>query len=300
MPLRFTVSESQTPSQALELAARRDLLPSALSSREQRETLAQAVRENAVFSARTNNAHYLQTLRQVVNRILSGDLNLADARLALAETLDALGYTPEGGFPEDLGSVPPVVQGSIQDLRSRRRLDFMLTTQIRLTAGRSQHVRGLERAALRQFPAWELVRVAEKSKPRDWQRRWLEAGGELFEGGRMIAMKGDAIWDSLGDSALFDDALDVDYPPFAFSSGMGWQAVSRADVTRLGVTGPEGETIDEVLEMIPAPKASTRGFSSSTLRELKQIVQARRGSGELLTLDQRRARRRERRRRNES
>jgi len=43
------------------------------------------------------------------------------------------------------------------------------------------------------FPAQELVRIEERERPRDWRRRWIEAGGELHAG-RMVALKGAPVW----------------------------------------------------------------------------------------------------------
>ena len=61
----------------------------------------------------------------------------------------------------------------------------------------------------------------------------------------MIALKGHPIWEQLGSSANFNDALDVDYPPFAFRSGMWVRPVDRATCVALGfdlsAQGEEGQ-----------------------------------------------------------
>jgi len=51
----------------------------------------------------------------------------------------------------------------------------------------------------------------------------------------MIALKNSDIWDRLGDSNTFPDALGNPYPPFAFNSGMGVEDVSRTEAEQLGV-----------------------------------------------------------------
>jgi hypothetical protein len=154
------------------------------------------------------------------------------------EAIKATGYTPEGGFPDTPpGQVPPALAGTLQDLSSRRRIEFILRTQIALARGKGLALRGHERAAA--FPAWELVRVYQVTAPRDWPSRWLIAGGKP---GPMIALKGDPVWGELGAYGNFQDALGVDHPPFAFNSGMGWREVAAGEVRRLKITGPNDET----------------------------------------------------------
>jgi hypothetical protein len=57
----------------------------------------------------------------------------------------------------------------------------------------------------------------------------------LRDGGRMVAHKLDPIWQELGDSANFDDALDTHVPPFAFNSGMGWRELRADEAAPLGI-----------------------------------------------------------------
>jgi hypothetical protein len=163
-------------------------------------------------------------------------MTFAEGRMTLKRVLEALGYTPEGGFPDGDGEVPPAVVGTIEDLSSPRRLDLILQTQTELMNGRAARDAG--RDAMRFFPAWELIRVAGRLEPRDWFRRFEEAGGTILVDGngrrRLVAHKNDPVWDALGDSALFEDALDVDHPPFAFQSGMGWRNVPRSEWRELG------------------------------------------------------------------
>ncbi|MGE9268662.1 MAG: hypothetical protein ACQKBY_11240 [Verrucomicrobiales bacterium] len=210
---------------------------------------------------------FLSKVKEVVTAILNGDMDHATARLILMQTLKALGYTPEGGFPEDEGTVPPAVAGTLQDLSSRERLDLIINTQRDLMRGLGQKARGMTPEALDSFPAWELVRAYERAEPRHWggkhqgtpvrtprgidpRSRWEIAGGRAIktpEGYRLIAFKGDPIWGELGSSGNFDDALDVDFPPFAFNSGMSWSPITYAECLDLGVTGPNGESVEEWL-----------------------------------------------------
>lgn len=247
---------------AARIAEIRDLLPTSLGSAGIRARIAEDVLRRSVFSARVSNAIFLDKIREVITQVADGEMNDATARLALMNTLKAIGYTPEGGFPDTPeGEVPPAVQGTIEDISSKRRLDLIIRTQAQLMRGAAMQQKGMAQEEIQNFPAYELVRLRPREAPRAWageddgtlpvrggirdpRPRWAIAGGKLY-GGRMIALKGDPVWGELGSAGNFDDALGVDYPPFAFNSGMSWVLVDRSEASRLGVKATTGETIDE-------------------------------------------------------
>ena len=267
---------------AAAISAIRKLLPTSLGSSEVRDAIAEDVRARSVFVSRGTNAIFLAKVQEVTTQIADGELDYASGRLALLETLRELGYTPEGGFPDDLpGTVPPAVAGSLQDLKSTRRLNLIIETQVELVRGRGQQLRGMNPETLAAKPAWELVRFFPVEVPRDWPARWEIAGGTLVDGGRMIALKGDPLWGELGSSANFEDALDVDFPPFAFNSGMRWRPISRSEADSLGITGPDGETADEWVQKdhptlvdtqsgIPDPQVSLRKVGEGIRKKMAQ------------------------------
>jgi hypothetical protein len=237
----------QPTSDAARVAAIRDLLPTTLGSAEIRGEIAADLRARSVFVSRAANVVFLSKVKEVIDAVADGKTDKASARVALLETLRALNYTPEGGFPDDVsGEVPPALAATLQDLSSFRRLNLIVDTQAALMNGRGQQLRGMETTRMDRFPAYDLVRVGSRREQRNWASRWAIAGGRLY-GGRMIALKGDAVWGELGASANFNDALDTDAPPFAFGSGMGWREVGRAECVSLGVTGPDGETMEQWL-----------------------------------------------------
>lgn len=251
--------------EAARISKIRRLLPTTLGSAGVRARIAADIRARSVFVSRCTSEIFLGEVKRVVDAIVAGDMDEASGRAILVQVLRDLGYTPEGGFPEftpdgspSKPKVPPALKGTLQDISSKRRLDLIIRTQVDLMRGASQKQRGMQPERYRLFPAWELVRVQPRTAPRNWDHwlseksqfadprpRWIIAGGTFVDGSRMIAFKGDPIWGELGGSANFDDALDVDYPPFAFQSGMGWREVPRDEVIALGITGPGGETIDE-------------------------------------------------------
>ncbi|MEM1083225.1 MAG: hypothetical protein AAGI48_03815 [Verrucomicrobiota bacterium] len=296
MPILAPDPDNDPIFDALRVAQDRDPLATTRSTAELRE-LAAGIRARSVFVARGANANFLSKLKEVIDQVAGGEMGRSEARVTLLETLRALGYTPEGGFPDAEGVVPPAVAGSIEDLSSFRRIDLIVRTQTDLMAGAGQQLRGHDAQRLALFPAWELVRYEQADFPRDWPERWEQIGGDLKSGGRtisstgtlknsgrMIALKGDPIWGELGASGNFDDALDVDHPPFAFNSGMGWMEVDRATAERLGVTGPNGESIDDfhsgmerpvtLRGALPKPRLSVRSIDPALSEALKDETRA--------------------------
>jgi len=271
-----------TITDALRAAQARGELPTSLGTAELRD-LGADVLSRSVFSARGSNALFVDAIKRVTDAMAAGDMDEATARLTLLETLRAVGYTPEDGFPDaPAGSVPPAVRGTLQDLSSFRRLKLIVETQRALMRGKGQQMRGQSEARLVTFPAWELVRVIPVDVPRDWPARWTIAGGSLVDGGRMIALKGDPIWGEIGSYDNFDDALGVDHPPFAFNSGMGWREISNDEVQQLGITGPDGETPEEWQEeqpvtlsgKLPAPVLSTRKMDPEIRKAFEKRAEA--------------------------
>lgn len=255
-----------------QLASRaRTAMPTALDTAGLRE-LGAGVLARSVFTAHGISAIYASKLKQVIDQLTAGEIGEGQARTALYESLDALGYTPEGGFPGHEGEVPPAIRGSLQDLRSFRRMDLIVRTQMDLMHGAGLQFRGHQPERLAQFPAWELVRLEDKNAPRDWQARWVIAGGQSPETrdqnqarGRMIAFKGDPVWGELGSYDNFQDALGVDHPPFAFNSGMGWKEISGAECEALGVTGPNGESAEAWFQSNPVVMAGKLPLPSPQL-----------------------------------
>jgi hypothetical protein len=263
----------------------RGVMPTSLDTAGLRGLSAQ-VRARSFFTARGTNAIFVSKIKEVTEAMASGEMDDASARLALIETLRVLGYTPEGGFPDAPdGSVPPAIEGTLQDLSSFRRLDLIVRTNRELAIGAGLQMRGHTPERLEAAPAWELVRVMSVETPRDWVSRWAIAGGRLVDG-RMVALKGDPVWGELGSSGNFDDALDVDHPPFAFNSGMGWREVLRGEAGALGVRGPQGETIDAFLggpsrprvlagELpLPVPSISLRGVDAAVVEDFVKETKA--------------------------
>lgn len=280
--------------QAFAAATARGILPTWMGTAELAE-LEAALKERAVFSARTTNALYLESLRDRISRLLADGYegDQAQLRLELKQIITALGYNPETGFPGDAAlGIPSARAGSLQDLSSDRRINLILDTQLELMAGKGQQQRGLSAEALDLFPSWELVRVKPARFPRDWFTRFEQAGGRVLEDAegrkRLVAHKSDDVWSALGDSALFRDALGVSHPPFAFGSGMAWQAIDSAEwealIVEAGVSLPLASPRPANLTTLPTATVSTDGLSPASLQRLKATLSNAEEQGGRLTL----------------
>ncbi len=273
----------------------RAAMPTGIGTAELRELGADLL-ARSVFTARGTNAIFASQLKQVIGQLAAGDIGEGQARTALYELLDVLGYDVErGGFPGE--ELEPALKGTLQDLRSFRRMDLIVRTQLDLMQGAGQQERGMRPEYLSEFPAWELVRVQTVAVPRDWPSRWAIAGGmdgarrpgnglaqDAPATNRLIALKGDPVWGELGSYDNFQDALGVDHPPFCFNSGMGWREVSAAECEQLAITGPEGETVEEWLASrpyvmagkfpLPTPRLSLEGVDPGLIERFKQSTYA--------------------------
>lgn len=279
-------------SEAAKLLAEKGLLPTDMSSAELRDIDA-GLRNRSVVMARNTKAGILQTLKDGLGEIIGGKENAANIQARLQDHFDELGYDPQTGFPDDQGSIiPPAEAGSLRDLSSNPRLNLVLQTNTRLVGNEAFKRAGQTDFALYAWPCYELVRVGRREVPRGerrtktgivddpangWPARWEKAGGQFFDG-RMIARKDDPVWAALGNSAEFSDAMDVDVPPFAYNSGMGWKELPREECVRLGVIGAEEEIAGPQAERDAAIETAAR-FDPEFLKALRDDLQVEIAAG---------------------
>lgn len=217
--------EPTTFEAALEHQLAKQVLPTAASSAEI-AALPAAIRERAFFSARTTHAGYLTDAHDLITRLISPELaapgqslSIPEVRTRLKEHLASIGYQPD-----------PRKRGTIQDLSSDRRINLIIDTQTKMSRGYGQWLQGQSPAVLDQWPAQELYRLEARIHERDWNDRWVRAGGHLAAG-RMVALKSSPIW-------LAISAFGNPYPPYDFRSGMDIMDVDRDDAVSLGLVGP--------------------------------------------------------------
>ena len=186
-----------------------------------------ALREGAMFSAGVENARTLSAIREKILAGLTqarpGGTGMDRARF-VADLRNLLG-ADEGD------------SGQLTDLTSRRRLELIWDFQAADAHGHAAHQADLDPDLLDAFPAQRLIRIEARRTPRDWFRRWAEAGSAVgWEGASrraMVALKTSPIWSALS-------RFGRPWPPFDYGSGMGLEDVDRDEAEALDLL-PKGE-----------------------------------------------------------
>lgn len=220
----------QTPAQII---LDKTPLPTHLDSAEIREQIAAGILQRSILSAKTTEMGYLVRLQKLLADFAAGRINQADFVMMAQRYLDGIGYDPatEGAKP-----------GSLQDRGSEARIKLILDTHVRQAQGVAQSMAAADPDIYDAYPAWRLTRTGARLVPRDdWWQRWQDAGQSVgWEGAsktQQIALKGSPIWQAIGNGVGgYNDTLGTAYPPFAFNSGLGWEDVSAAEATQLGLT----------------------------------------------------------------
>ena len=225
-----------------DIARIKELLPTRLGSEEIREKIAADILRRSIFSARMTSASYLAKLREIVARMLEGKISQSTARDMLEGILEAMGHSMRDG-------------DGLTNPASIRRLNLIVETQTQMAASVAKSHEQTA-SVVNAYPAWALMRLESRRAPReDWLARWSHAGRQVgWEGAKespwrgdgtsfaFVALKSSPIWAALGNGAGgFSDTLGNPYPPFAYSSGMGWEEVDRETAEALGLVRPNEE-----------------------------------------------------------
>ncbi|MBS7285703.1 MAG: hypothetical protein KIH06_00375 [Kiritimatiellae bacterium] len=175
-----------------------------------------ALRDRAFFSSKVESARMLHSMRGEAAKVAAGTKSASEVRRDLRQAFAAEGYKP---MPDD--------KGTIKDLYTKHRLDTVIQTNVRQARGFVQYLDGISPGALAAFPAQELIRVRNSKTPRNWAKRWTDAGGKL-RGGRMVALKTDPIWTKIS-------AFGNPFPPYDWGSGMGIRDIKKSEAKVLGL-----------------------------------------------------------------
>lgn len=225
-----------------------------------------ALRQRAFFSAAVESARFLQTAQdRLLELVRLQRRKLADgtkgAFLSRARFIAEL-----RGMANELG-VDTRRDGddtdTLADITSDARLGLIFDIQTQQAAEFAKWKMEQDPDVLDAFPAQELIRVEDREVPRDWLKRWSDAGGTLREG-RMIALKNDPIWMKLS-------RFGTPYPPFDFNSGMGLDDIGRDEAERLGLLQPTDRVQPASEDFNATLKASVRGLSTRLRTALKTI-----------------------------
>ena len=137
-------------------------------------------------------------------------------------------YTPPTEEPP-LIEIPMPAKVAIPERKRIERMNAVIPNL------RKRYIDGFSEGAFAAFPGTELLRVRLGIEDGiDWQKRWTDAGGKLYDG-RMIALKTDPIWAKISD-------YGVPYPPFESHDVMGTQDIKRSECVALGFDPPRTKT----------------------------------------------------------
>jgi hypothetical protein len=260
---------------AADILRQKKIMPTQLGTAELR-ALDASLRNQSFFSAQTLLTDLLQTYRDRIAGVLqpvpaageaTTQFNPAYIRQDIKKLLAEMGYAPEPGQA-----------GTLQDLSSSARINLVVKTNTELAQGQGLWIANQNPVILDEWPAQELFRAESRDKPREWMQRWRLAGDQtgspigtgwtITPDERMIALKNHDIWNWIGSSELFDDALDVIWPPFAFGSGMWVRDVDRAQTEALGLLTP-GQAAPAPMDIATALKAFTDKISALAEQQLR-------------------------------
>lgn len=259
--------------EALDSREVRSLLPTSGRTRDF-APLDAAIKQRAMWSATVSSVELLQKYEDVINGILTGQLDQAAGRVMIKDLLEDMGYVSD-----------PNNAGGLQDLASPRRINLTIETNVDIARGYGWREQGMQPDVLDEFPAYEFYRAFGTGTPRgyrrgadgalvdvpgdSWPERWEKAGG-IFYGPRMIALKTDPVWSRLGDPKLFDDGIGNEWPPFAFNSGMDWRDIDRAEAESLGLLSSNTELFPQPIDLnadLQATPAVRAGWLRDALEE---------------------------------
>jgi hypothetical protein len=186
-----------------------------------------ALRERAFFTSTVEN---LRAVAEAQNKIRDALTLAGDGRMNRANFVSEM---------RQLLHAAPGDSDDLTDITSVRRLRLIYDHNMESAREYAAWTAGQEPALLDAYPAQELFRAEERENPRDWEKRWLDAGGKFYSG-RMIALKGDPIWEKIS-------RFGTPWPPFDFNSGMDIDDIDREEAEEIGLLNP-GQTIAPTLQ----------------------------------------------------
>ena len=249
--------------EAVRALAAKELLPTTAGSA-QLERLSAEITRRGMFSAKVPHTGTLQRALDLIARIVDpvqepgAYMDVPTFRLEMKDYLASIGYAPEPGK-----------QGSIQDLMSDGRLNLIADTNEKMLHGLGQHMQAQDPQVLDAFPAQELYRAGNffSKNQRPWVAKWQAAGGRLYGGGRMIALKDDPIWTLRIEEGGFN-RFGNPYPPFDYNSGMWVKPVSRQEAVEFGLIAQAAQVKPSGIRLDPDGLQAQLGAISGTLRDI--------------------------------
>jgi hypothetical protein len=232
----ISISTDQPFADAVKLLTEKIPVGSRRSSAEW-EMLPADFKARSMFSARVEKEFILTAMQERLKvriALAKKDGRTMDRGVFIEEMRDEL---TKSGYKR--GEAP---RGSLQDLKSTRRLGLIFDMNIAQAQGYAKYLLAMTPEGLENEPAWELVRIMGRVEARDWPVIWQQNGGTFYDGpgsnddyplapGRMIAKKTDPIWTNIS-------RFQTPWAPLDWGSGMGMRGMGREESDAYGVTSP--------------------------------------------------------------
>ncbi len=224
-----------------------------------------AIRERAFFSARVENARFLQAARDGIDDFLKSEVEETDGGKALKAggRERFVRIMREKMAEQGMPIVGPHVGGVIEPT-STGRLRLIFETQTTMANDYAYFKHGNEDPAIRRaFPAQRFIREMPTPSP----RRSHDANDGV------VKLKSDlAFWLSMNAREI--GGFGVPYGPWGFNSGMGVEDVGRSEAIARGLMKADDPTPPPVPEegFNADVIASTNGIDPDIMRQLEKAL----------------------------
>lgn len=177
----------------------------------------------------------LNQLNPALMAIVRSDLSSDDMVFECHRLVTESGYTAEA-----FGATTR----SPQDLLRYDRLRVFVYVNHHMRNEHGNYASGQDPAVLEAFPAQRLIRTQTGGPRIAWRDRWQQAGeasgfppgdGWILNTKTMAAVKNHPIWDRLGDTTIFPDALGNPFAPFRIDQVMGTEDIDHDAARRMGL-----------------------------------------------------------------
>lgn len=209
----------------LDKTQRKTISPSSLDTQGWSE-LPLAYRERAFFSAKVENAQFLQRAKNLITQYQSNERDpehggmTSQGRSQFINELKEFCYQEGIGRADSNGKLLPLNDNDLKDIRSTRRLGLIYDTQTEQANAYEDWKNGQDDVLLQWYPAQRFIRVRHSAAPRP-----IHAANE-----GAVRLKNDTkFWTSMNPD------FGVPWGPWGFNSGMGVEDVDRAEALALGL-----------------------------------------------------------------
>jgi hypothetical protein len=214
------------------------------------------LRERAFFSARVENARFLQRGKDSLTDFLAGNretLPNGEVALKLGSRQEFVKQMQSFSVAEGMGPLKPGDAGTIKDITSEKRLGLIFDTQTRQAQDYGYWLQGQDPDVLDEFPAQRFIRVIDVNEPRTEHA--------LFED--QVALKSDLdFW------ARINQDFGVPWGPWGWGCGHDVEDVDRAEAEQLGLLQPGQAAVPVAKSFNDALEASTQNLDPEMVQFL--------------------------------